>query len=191
MPHRHRRSAPALPRIWLMTDERAGEALWPALARLPRGAGVIFRHHATPPAERRRMFDRVRRIARRRGLLLMLAGPAEQAIGWCADGVHGRSRNAPGQRRLRTAPVHDVREMARSRSIGADLLLLSPVFTTRSHPGAHALGRWQFAALASLANVPVVALGGMTHRRAQRLMPLGAYGWAAIDAFTAAAQIRT
>lgn len=187
MPHRHRRSAPPLPRIWLMTDERAGAALWEALAGLPRGAGVIFRHHATPPAERRRLFERVRQVARRNGLVLVLAGPA----GWRADGVHGRTRNTPRKPPLRTAPVHNMQEIARARSIGADLLLLSPVFATRSHPGAATLGRWRFAALAARAGIPVIALGGMDPRRARRLAPLGAYGWAAIDAFTAPTRIRT
>jgi thiamine-phosphate pyrophosphorylase len=63
-----------LPRLWLMTDERQGDALWSALARLPKGAGVIFRHHATAPPERRALYEQVRRLARRRGLILILAG---------------------------------------------------------------------------------------------------------------------
>jgi thiamine-phosphate pyrophosphorylase len=190
MPHRHRRSAPPLPRLWLMTDERAGESLWIALRRLPRGAGVIFRHHATAPTERRRLFERVRAIARRRGLMLILAGRAEQAIGWRADGVHGRARNATSPRQIRTAPVHDAHEIARATRIRADLLLLSPVFPTRSHIGARALGRWRFAELARRTPIPVVALGGMDAQRARRMAALGAYGWAAIDAFTAPGRIR-
>ncbi|MEJ8630952.1 hypothetical protein P0F65_16040 [Sphingomonas sp. I4] len=36
------------PVTWLMTDERLGDGLWRALARLPPGSGVVFRHHATP-----------------------------------------------------------------------------------------------------------------------------------------------
>lgn len=191
MPHRHRRSAHILPRLWLMTDERAGESLWIALRRLPRGAGVIFRHHKTPPVERRRLFERVRALARRRGLVLILAGRAEQAIGWRADGVHGRTRNAAGPRLLRTAPVHDAREIWRAKRIRADLLLLSPVFPTRSHAGARSLGCWQFAALAARTRIPVIALGGMDEKRARRMAALGAYGWAAIDAFMAPDRIRT
>ncbi|AHE56675.1 hypothetical protein NX02_25340 [Sphingomonas sanxanigenens DSM 19645 = NX02] len=174
-----------------MTDERAGEALWMALERMPRGTGVIFRHHATPPTERRALFDRVRAIARRRGLMLILAGRAEQAIGWRADGVHGRARNAAGMRLVRTAPVHSAREIARASRIRADLLLLSPVFPTRSHIGAQPLGRWRFAALAARTRIPIVALGGMDARRARRMAALGAYGWAAIDALTAPGRIRT
>ncbi|MGF7148346.1 thiamine-phosphate pyrophosphorylase [Sphingomonas zeicaulis] len=174
-----------------MTDERAGESLWIALQRLPCGAGVIFRHHATPSAERRRLFERVRAIARRRGLMLILAGRAEQAAGWRADGVHGRTRNSAGPCLIRTAPVHNAREIARATRLHADLLLLSPVFATRSHIGARPLGRWRFAALARRTRIPVVALGGMDGQRARRMAALGAYGWAAIDAFTAPGRIRT
>ena len=57
----------ALPTRWLMTDERLGDAIWPALARLPRGAGVVFRHYATPAAERRALFAAVARATKRKG----------------------------------------------------------------------------------------------------------------------------
>ncbi|MGZ8345439.1 MAG: thiamine phosphate synthase, partial [Allosphingosinicella sp.] len=60
-----------LPRLWLMTDERQGEGLWEALERLPRGSGVVFRHHGLARAERRKLFDRVVRVAKRRRLLVL------------------------------------------------------------------------------------------------------------------------
>ena len=169
----------ALPKIWLMTDERQGDALFEALVRLPKGAGVIFRHHATPPAERRALFERVRRIARRKRLLLILAGTPRDAVGWRADGNHGRS---PHRARIRTAPAHNAREIIAAERAGADLILLSPVFATRSHPGKRALCRVRFNALAHGAKRPVVALGGMTAERARTLK--GNYGWAAIDAWS-------
>jgi thiamine-phosphate pyrophosphorylase len=60
----------------------------------------------------------------------------------------------------------------------ADAVLLSPVFPTRSHPGAAALGPARFRLMARHAQMPVVALGGMTVRTARRLdWPR----WAAID----------
>jgi len=176
MPSRQPR---ALPKIWLMTDERQGGALFDALARLPMGAGVIFRHHATPPAERRVLFERVRRIARRKRLVLILAGTPRDAIGWRADGNHGYS---PHYARVRTAPAHNARELIAAERTGADLILLSPVFATRSHPGRRALGRVRFSALAQETKRPVIALGGMNARRARSLN--GNYGWAAIDAWS-------
>lgn len=168
-----------LPALWLMTDERvAPDALLAAAVRLPRGrAGVIFRHYATPPKERRALFDRLGAIARRRRLVLMLAGSAQQAAAWRADGWHGRDHRRPARPMLHSAPAHDRREIIAATP--ADLILLSPLFPTRSHPGAPALGRVRFAALARMARAPVIALGGV--RRGHRFHGLGAYGWAAID----------
>ncbi len=178
-----------LPRLWLMTDERIGDALWPALARLPRGSGVIFRHYATPGDERRRLFEKARAVARRKGLMLVLAGSARQAIGWRADGVHGRSGHVRAARGLvRTAPVHSRRELVAAMRAGTDLIFLSPVFPTRSHPEAQALGAARFG-LAVRRPSPgnrIIALGGMTPHRFHRLQALGAYGWAAIDALACA-----
>jgi thiamine-phosphate pyrophosphorylase len=175
-----RRHAP-LPTLWLMTDERVGDALWPALAALPRGSGVVFRHHATPSGERRALFDRVRRIARARRLLLLLAGPPTLARAWRADGWHGRSAHVGG---LHSAPAHDTRELVAARRAGAAFAFLSPVFATRSHPGAKALGVVRFGLLARGAGMPVVALGGMTRANVRRVRAVGASGWAAIDGLT-------
>lgn len=167
-----------LPKIWMMTDERQGEALWPTLERLPRGAGIVFRHYNMEKNERRALFERVKVTARGRGLLLMLGGPAELALAWGADGSHGRE---PGEG-LRSAPVHDWAEIRAAERDGAAFLFLSPVFATRSHPDARTLGPATFNRLARRTDLPVIALGGMNRIRARRLRE--AYGWAAIDAWT-------
>jgi thiamine-phosphate pyrophosphorylase len=166
-----------LPREWLMTDERIEDRLFEAVRRLPPGAGIVFRHYSLPEGERRKLFDRVR--SAHPGLLL-LAGPARQARAWGADGSHGRSRDDDG---LRSAPVHDYREMRAAERAGADLLVLSPVFATRSHPGVQPLGLARFAWLARRTLLPVIALGGMNPKRGHRLASFGAYGWAGIDAW--------
>jgi len=175
------RSRQPLPRLWLMTDERISERLWDVLARLPRGSGVIFRHYRTP--DRRGLFERVRAVARRRGLVLLLAGTPREAAGWRADGAHGRSPHVRASRPLlRTASAHDARELALAR---AHAVLVSPVFPTRSHPGARSLGPVRFGQLARRCRTPLIALGGMDAARFGRLARLGAYGWAGIDAFVA------
>jgi thiamine-phosphate pyrophosphorylase len=168
-----------LPTLLLMTDERMGETLWSALESLPRGAGVVFRHYGLPAEERRALFDRVRRVTRRRQLILMLAGSPQQAAAWKADGVHGRSARRVARPLLRSAPVHDRRELLAVRH--ADLRLVSPVFPTRSHPGAPALGPVRLGLMLGRSRTDIVALGGMTPRRAQALRSLGIMRWAAID----------
>src|SRR3546814_4709389 len=72
---------------------------------------------------------------------------------------------------LHSRPVHDKRQMAEAARAGADFVFLSPLFPTRSHPGSLVLGRTGFAALARLAPMPVIALGGV--RAAHRHMLAG------------------
>jgi thiamine-phosphate pyrophosphorylase len=155
-----------------MTDERLGGRLLDAIARLPEGAGIIFRHYSLAEAARRALFDQVTLAAP--GPVL-LASPVEQALAWGADGSHGRHRGAT------SAPAHDLAEIRAAEAAGASLIFLSPVFATRSHPDAPALGPAAFAALARQTDLPVIALGGMNAARAEGLS--GGYGWAGIDAW--------
>ncbi len=171
-----------LPRLWLMTDERQGDGLWKALERLPRGSGVVFRHYSLAPDERRAWFEKVKGAGRRHGLLVLLAGCPCLAQAWKAPGSHGRSvRRSPML--VLSAPVHSLREIRAAERARADILFLSPVFSTRSHPGARTLGRARFALLARQTRLPVIALGGLNEQRARTL--IGSYGWAAIDALSA------
>lgn len=168
-----------VPTRWLMTDERMGEDVWRALERLPRGAGVVFRHHATPVAERRRLFARVRRVARRRGLVLVRAGAVAMRG---EQGVHARPGRGSG-RGLVTWPAHDRAEAVRGMRSGASVLFVSPVFPTWSHPGARARGVLRAATVARGLGVAAMALGGMDERRLRRVRELGFVGYAAIDAW--------
>ncbi|MEG3181652.1 thiamine phosphate synthase [Sphingomonas sp. LT1P40] len=169
----HRRHP--LPQRWLMTDPRLGSGLWAALEALPPGSGVILRHYHASLAERRALFARIRRIARRRRLTLVVAGC--ERLGCGAAGTHGRHRGAM------TAPVHSRREAVSAIRAGAELLFVSPVYSTRSHPGARALGPVRLGLMIRGLQVPVIALGGMDERRWRGIRPLGVDGWAGIDAW--------
>lgn len=181
----HRKSRRALPKIWLMTDERIKKkALIRAVRSLPRHAGVIFRHHSVKKAKRQALFERVRIEASRREIPVLLAGDPRLAKAWGADGWHGRRIGRPFPGALHTAPVHSVAEMRSAERAGADALLISPVHATRSHKKEKPLGRVRFGLLARQARRPVIALGGMTASHARALAPMGIYGWAAIDALS-------
>ncbi len=187
MDGRHRKKLPRpLPLLWLMTDERVSDAaLLAAAARLPKGrGGIVFRHYRTEPAARRALFDTLRAIARRRRLVLLLAGSVRQATAWRADGAHGRDVRRAARPLLRSRAVHDGGEAMTARRAGADFCFVSPLFSTRSHPGAGALGRVRFAALARQVDAPVMALGGVRRRHRPILNAIGAAGWAAIDGLT-------
>ena len=177
------RKAP-MPKLWLMTDERGGDPV--TIARgLPKGSGIVFRHHATPAPERRALFRLVRRIARARRHVLLLAATPAQARAWGADGAHHRSAlvSAKGSGDLRSVAVHNRRELVIARRIGADLVFVSPVFPTRSHVGVKGLGVVRFGLLVAKYCRPVIALGGLNVCSFKKLRGMSVYGWAAIDAF--------
>lgn len=165
-----------LPRLWLMTDERLGDGLFGAITRLPSGAGILFRHYSLGEVARRDLFERVRAAAP--GPVL-LAGSGALAQAWGADGSHGHGADEG----LRSVPVHNLAEIRAAERDHADLLFLSPVFPTSSHPEARPLGLARFAWLARRTALPVIALGGMNEARGRRLAWFGAYGWGAIDAW--------
>lgn len=147
------------PRQWLIADQRIGDELWPAVLRLPPGSGVLVLHFGMAKRKRARLLARLRRLGAGRRLVV-------------ADEMAGDA-----------ARVHDAREIRDARLKQAPLLLLSPMFETRSHPDWKPLPRMRAAALLRLAKVPVLALGGMDAGRFSRLRRLGFQGWAGIDAF--------
>ncbi|HUQ12956.1 MAG TPA: thiamine phosphate synthase [Novosphingobium sp.] len=159
------RARKPLPKLWLISDARNDAVLDRAIARLPRGSGVIFRHNHLSPNKRAARLREVRRLCRRFGHRFEIAG---------------QDYGAPVPNR-RLATAHSLREIARANRFRAEAVLLSPVHSTRSHPGAKALGRVRFLLLAKSARAPVIALGGMT---ARRFRGLPVHGWAAIDALS-------
>ena len=143
-----------VPSPWLIADQRLDEELWRVARRLPRGSGILLLRELSA-ADRRRL----RRLASQRGLTVV----AE------AEG--------------KAARVHDSRELRRALLARTPLILLSPLFATRSHPDWRPLPRMRAAALARLGGRRLIALGGMDARRYARVAWLGFSGWAGIDAF--------
>ena len=172
---------PPWPREWLMTDERLGEKLWQAIDALPAGAGIVFRHYATPPTERLRLGERVAAAARDRGLVLAVAGNCQLATELGATLVH--NPDSAGDLPFSMA-VHDENQARAARKLGAVLAFIAPMFPTRSHPGARLLDVQQAVALARLAGCRAIALGGMNASRFRELdaaVPGAFHGYAGID----------
>jgi len=124
------------------------------LRRLPRDTGVLVLPGLSP-----RDLREVRRAAMLRRLSLIMERPG-----------------AP----LR---VHSMRELRRVLGAQAPLILISPLYPTRSHPDWKPLSRMRAATLARLAGRRAIALGGMDARRYAKIARLGFIGWAGILAF--------
>ena len=148
-----------IPSRWLIADERSGADLWTAVCALPHGSGVLVLFRERSPCERQQLLRRLRRLAAAKGLVI-----ADEAAGDAAR-------------------VHNLTELRKALLSGTRLVLLSPIFPTRSHPDWKPLPRMRVAAYRRLARRDLVALGGMNEGRFAKVKRLGFQAWAGIDAF--------
>ncbi len=159
------------PPLWLFTDAARLPDPVAAARRLPPGlAGVVLRDDARP--DRRAFAAALARVCRQRRLRLSVAGDWRLAASVGA-GVHLRAGRRPaGMPRhiaALTSSAHGVADLARARRAGAGAAFLSPVFATRSHPGAASLGPARWGLAARRFGGGVAALGGIEGGNVRRL----------------------
>lgn len=136
------------------------------VAALPRElCGVIFRHDGV--ADRAILAREVAGLCRARRIPIVLAG-ALMLPGYLRAGVHLRGGTMPyygklPSQRLLTASAHDLPELRRGKRARAQIVFVSPVFSTMSHPGAPSLGAFAYRRLAYFAApASAAALGGIS-----------------------------
>ena len=78
---------------------------------------------------------------------------------------------------------HTVADIKHAQKINADIILLSPVKETTSHPGVKGIGWTIFEDFISDVDIPVYALGGMQQSDITKAVEHGAQGIAAISSF--------
>lgn len=181
----------------LMTDQALDDPAT-ALAALPRGGLLVVR--ARQGAEHGNLVRLLAGQARRQGVTLAVSARWRLVTGLvgrgAAVGVHlpqEVARRGPEvalrlwrqQHRRRglgilTVACHDRAALGRAQALRADAAFLSPVYPTQSHPGARSLGAVRAALLARRAGLPVVALGGISPRRAAAVRGQGFAGFAAV-----------
>lgn len=156
--------------------------------RLPKGAGVVFRPYGAADAMEKGLV--LARICRRRGIILFVGADLQLAVRLAADGVHLPERLAIGRGRvmalrarfLVTAAAHSLPAARRAKAAGAQAIVVSPVFASRSPSAGRPLGHLALAGMIRRLGAPVYALGGVNTRTARFLKLTGAAGFAAVEA---------
>jgi thiamine-phosphate pyrophosphorylase len=180
-------SAKPLPALLFFTDPARTPRPWETAARLPAGAGVVFRHFGAADALETALRLRAATKAARVRLLVGLDAELAERIG--ADGVHLPERAlsaayALSGRRpdwLVTGAAHTLETVKSARDL--DALVLSPVFPAGGDSASKpALGIDGLRAMAALAPCPAYALGGISPANAATLIGSGACGIAGVDA---------
>lgn len=187
---------PPLPDTLLITPEPAGAACFDVFLdhlrhAVSSGIALVQLRAKTLDARAyRELAEQACSICHRYAARVILNGPLRSLDDVDADGLHLTSaqlsaceaRPLPPSK-LVSAACHSLGELRHAQCIGADLVTLSPVLPTSSHPGEPALGWAQFQAWVSQVSLPVYALGGMTGDALATARASGAQGIAGISAF--------
>jgi thiamine-phosphate pyrophosphorylase len=145
-----------------------------------------------PPPTRLEEARRARELCRARGIPFLVARDVELAHEVAADGFHCPQSLLPGLARWRRlhpekllcAACHDEESLGQAAQLQANIALLSPIFPTRSHPGAPTLGAPRLSAIVRAhPDLPIFAMGGVNLSTVDQLIDerTGVAGIAGID----------
>ncbi|MCF8504717.1 MAG: thiamine phosphate synthase [Caulobacter sp.] len=179
-----------LPRLLFVTDPVRTPDPAAIAARLPAGAGVIYRAFGAVDAQARAAA--LKAIAVERGLVLLIGADIALADACGADGVHLPERMIAEASRLRTrrpawiltAAAHSPEAAVAAHQAGCDAVLASTVFASSSASAGPAMGAERFAAFVAAAPLSVYALGGVNAKTAPQLSGSGAQGFAMVEGLT-------
>lgn len=143
-----------IPERWLIVNGEMDRKVWLALRCQPVGSGVLLLDRPDASTGRR-----IGNLARLRSLTIIAELP------------------------LTAARVHTMHELRQALLRRTPIVLLSPMFKTRSHPEWKPLPKMRAATFAQLAGRRLIALGGMNEKRYSRVALLGFVGWAGISAW--------
>lgn len=176
---------PDLPPLIVMSDVRRLPNPAPLMMELPAGSAVLVRH--PDETARKALAERLLPLARARALQLLVSDDLRLARAIAADGLHlpeQRLREARVIRRqwrgLLTAAAHSPGALRLAQRLGCDAAIVSPVFTTASHPERPPIGLARFLTWSRHTRLPIYALGGLTAANSGRLWGFNIVGVAAI-----------
>ena len=187
-----------LPKIYPITDVRlTGLSHAEQLARLSEGGAsfVQLREKQLSPREFYAQAEEAVRVARERGVRVIINDRADIAVAVGADGVHlGQDDLCPvaarrllGERAIVGYSTHNLEQARAAARLPVDYIALGPVFRTvsKENPdpttGLETLRRVR----AEIGGLPLVAIGGIDRQNARAALDAGADSLALISALLA------
>jgi thiamine-phosphate pyrophosphorylase len=181
-------------RLYVITGDRGGEVETARIveAALEGGANVIqLRKKTMPMLEQYRLALALRILTREHEALLIINDHADLAIAADADGVHlgqddlppGAVRALPGfEGRLIGRSTHTLAQAQLAVHEGVDYVAVGPVYPTPTKEGRPAVGTALVSRVAGVIDRPFVAVGGIDHDNAARVVEAGARAIAVVRA---------
>ncbi len=154
------------------------------------GAGVVqLREKELDPGAFLEEARRFTALCRRLGAVSIINDSVEIALAAGADGVHvgqsdleaGRARALLGPGKIVGVSTHSAEEARRAREAGADYLGCGAAFSTGTKSDAKPISKETIRAVTAAADIPVVAIGGVSRGNIPELRGLGLAGVAVVS----------
>ena len=138
------------------------------------------------------------KLCRARRVPFIINDNVEIAAQTGADGVHvgqedleaGRTRELLGPDKLIGVSAHSVEEALAAQAAGADYLGVGAAFVTGTKTDAKPISRETIRAITAAVDIPVVAIGGISHDNILELKNCGLDGVAVVSALFAQADVK-
>ena len=180
------------PQLHLLTDSRLGTSELIGVVDAAANNGVDWVQVRDHTATARELFELSRRIVsicRPLGVRVAVNDRIDVALAVAADGVQLGSRSLPIAAAKRIAgpmligaSVHTLSKGVRAAEQGAAWITFGHFFPTSSHPAEGCLDIAELKIMASAANIPVIAIGGIGVDQVGAVLEAGAGGIAVISA---------
>ena len=191
-------------RLLVVTDRHQthGRPLVPLLQRaLTAGISMVqLRERDLSARELMTLAHEVQAVMASRRSQLLINDRIDVALALEGVGVHLRSNSLPvsvarqmlGIQRLLGISVHSVEEAVQGESLGADYIVLGPIYETPSKQlFGPPLGIHTIEKACRLVRIPIIGIGGVTAARAREMRRAGAFGAAVITAILGATDVES
>lgn len=175
------------------TDRKRCANLSLAITKLPKNSAVIFREYDLESDEREILAREIIAICRKENHKILIGKNLALARKLRADGIHFSDRdklplqiqshqNHPREFIFSFA-CHNFLSVIKSQSLKPNIIFISPIFKTKSHPNIAPIGLMQLSKITRHSKIPIFALGGVNKKNFYTLKKLGTQGFGAIENF--------
>jgi len=180
--------------LYLILDQDAVTAGSPADAAAEAIAGGVkkIQYRAKNLSKREAYFHsiRLRELAHRNGVTLLINDWADLALAVEADGVHlgqddlppSAARAVLGPGRIIGVSAHTLEQARVAESEGADYLGIGPIFPSRTKQARPPLGCDFLRRIRAEIRIPIIAIGGITAQNLRKVIATGIDGVAVVSA---------
>ena len=168
------------------------------IRKLPTESAIIFREYNLSEQKRQELAVKIQKICKKFNHKLIIGKDFNLAKKIRADGYHFSDQdfanikshdssliNYKKTRRnfITSLACHDLNCTKKAEKTNVDLIFLSPIFPTKSHPNAKTKGLFDLVRASNLTSNPVFALGGINEQNLKQVEKLNIAGFAGIEIF--------